>query len=256
MDAAQMERPCGLSDRGTCCVAITSKYTICSSGVALRPPNSGGQPGTRYPASNSSRWNVFAHSGRCAELRRTSLRATAAGGRCSSSHASNARRNSLRCSSEARRTASGSRFRVARLAEHALRDHVALDLARAAGNRETARRQEALLPSLGFAVEHCAVGTVERHPHLLHPLLVLHAEQLAHARTAAGIDTRQRAKGGEVTQQRDRLRLGDQVTEACLEARRERLAALVTRRDRPDQRLDAVAERRAGGHGHAFVGER
>ncbi len=62
-----MEMPCGLRERGTKRSVITSKYTICSSGVALRPPSSGGHPGTRYPASYSSRWNVRAQSGRWAD---------------------------------------------------------------------------------------------------------------------------------------------------------------------------------------------
>src|ERR1700723_1807338 len=69
---------------------------------------------------------------------------------------------------------------IAGLAEQAFRDHVALYLARAAGDGEAAGGEEALLPALRLAVEDGAIGAVQRHPHLLDTLLVLHAEQLAH----------------------------------------------------------------------------
>ncbi len=58
-----------------------------------------------------------------------------------------------------------------------------------------------------------------------------------------------------VAEQRDRLRLGDQVPEPGLETGRERHTALVSPRHGPDQRLHAVAERRARGHRDALVGQ-
>src|ERR1700722_6637030 len=93
---------------------------------------------------------------------------------------------------------SGSRLGIAGLAEDPLCNHVALHFARATGNGEAPGGEEAFLPALGLAVEDCAVGAVERHAHLLHSLLVLHAEQLAYARPAAGVHARERAQRGAV----------------------------------------------------------
>ena len=151
---------------------------------------------------------------------------------------------------------SGAGLRVARLAEDALRDDVALHLARAAGNGQASGGEEALLPALRPAVEDGAVGAVERHAHLLHALLVLHAEQLAHARSAAGVHTRERAQGGAVPEQGHRLGLGDQVAETLLHAGGRRLAAFAAARQRPRQDFDTGAEGGACRHGDAFVGER
>src|SRR5580692_9972627 len=145
---------------------------------------------------------------------------------------------------------------IARLAEDALRDHVALHLARAPGDGEAAGGEEALLPALRLAVEDRPVGAVERHPHLLHTLLVFHAEQLAHAAPAPGIHARERPQRGAVAQERDRLRLGDQVPQPLLHARRTGLAALAPARHGAGQRLDAGTEGGARRHGDALVGQR
>src|SRR3974390_1895947 len=128
-----------------------------------------------------------------------------------------------------------SRLGVPRLAEEPLRDHVALHLARAAGNGEAAGGQETLLPALRPAVEHGGVGTVQGHAHLLDPLFVLDSAELAHAGTAARIDARERAQRRAVAEQGHRLRLGDQATEPLLEAGGERIAALGTARHGADE---------------------
>src|SRR5258708_29441453 len=133
-------------------------------------------------------------------------------------------------SSYRRDAVSGGGLGVPGLPEDALRDHVALHLAGAAGDGEAAGGQEALLPALGLAVEHRAVRAVERHPHFLHALLVLHPEQLAHARSAPGIDSRERPERGAVAEQGHRLRLGDEVPQPALQAGRGGLAAFAATR--------------------------
>src|SRR5580692_7077065 len=145
---------------------------------------------------------------------------------------------------------------IAGLAEQAFRDHVALYLARAAGDGEAAGGEEPLFPALRLAVENGAVGAVQRHPHLLDTLLVLHAEQLAHAAPAPGIHARERPQRGAVAQERDRLRLGDEMPQPLLHAGRAGLAALAPARQRPGQRLDAGTEGGARRHGDALVGQR
>ncbi len=90
-----MDRPWGLQLRGTPIRASSSKYTICCTGVALRPPYSGGQPGTSQPASNRARCQRRAHSGMWAEDTTRSWR-SATDGRCPSIHSrSSARKASV-----------------------------------------------------------------------------------------------------------------------------------------------------------------
>ena len=72
--------------------ASSSKYTIVCTGVALRPPSSGGQPGTSQPASNWARCHRRAQSGRCALDRGRSVMSAAVGA-LASSHASSSARN-------------------------------------------------------------------------------------------------------------------------------------------------------------------
>ncbi len=93
-----IDRPWGLQLRGTPSRASSSKYTICCTGVALRPPYSGGQPGTSQPLSKSLRCQARAHSGMWAEDRTRSARSEE-GGRFASIQARNSRRNASVCSS-------------------------------------------------------------------------------------------------------------------------------------------------------------
>ena len=80
---------------------------------------------------------------------------------------------------------SGSGFGVPGLAQHALGDHVALHFTGPPGDGQAAGGEEPLLPPLRVTVEHRPLGPVQRHAHLLDPLLMLDPEQLAHTRPAA-----------------------------------------------------------------------
>ena len=62
-----MPRPCGLKLSYTRRRVISSWITNCSSRGALRPPNSGGWPGSSQPASNIAAWNALAHGGTSAD---------------------------------------------------------------------------------------------------------------------------------------------------------------------------------------------
>ena len=66
IDGAKIVSPWMFHERTIDRRASSSKYTICCTGVALRPPSSGGQPGTSQPESNIRRCHRRAQSGRCA----------------------------------------------------------------------------------------------------------------------------------------------------------------------------------------------
>src|SRR4051812_31050649 len=68
--------------------ASTSRWTYCWRRLALRPPNSGGLPGSSQPSSNSSRCQRRDHSGAC-ELDVERSAVSASGGRLASTNASN-----------------------------------------------------------------------------------------------------------------------------------------------------------------------
>src|SRR5580692_3843689 len=80
-------------------------------------------------------------------------------------------------------------FGIPWLSQKSLGDDISLHLTGTAGNGQAPRRQEALLPALGLAVEDRPIRLIEGHAHLLHPLLVLHAQQLAHAGAAPRINS-------------------------------------------------------------------
>ena len=91
IDGAMIPRPCGLKLWYTRRRISSSSITNCSSSGALRPPNSGGWPGSSQPASNIAAWNARAHGGTSADdFARGNV--VSAGGRCSSSQAENSAR--------------------------------------------------------------------------------------------------------------------------------------------------------------------
>src|ERR1700722_10834456 len=90
------------------------------------------------------------------------------------------------------RPGSAPRLGVAGQAQDALPDHVALHLARAPRDGQAARREEPLAPAARVALGGGAAGAEPHEPEFLEALLVLGAEQLAHARLGTGLDTRHR----------------------------------------------------------------
>src|SRR6201997_5770998 len=90
----------------------SSRYTYCCNNVALRPPNSGGLPGSSHPLSNSSRCQRRGHSRNC-ELETARSTASASGGWCASRKATNSARNAstsasnVSCTALPRKTVSG-----------------------------------------------------------------------------------------------------------------------------------------------------
>ena len=85
--------------RGTFALASSSMNTSDSIGPALRPPRSGGQPGTSQPASNIVRVQRRAQSGAWPVDTDGSAAISSGVGRLAASHSSSSARNASTASS-------------------------------------------------------------------------------------------------------------------------------------------------------------
>jgi hypothetical protein len=130
-------------------------------------------------------------------------------------------------------------------------NHVALHLAGTARDRQAASGQEAHAPPVGVTGQRRTLATEQLHAELLHPLLVLGGSELAQAGLGTALAAGQHPHRGAHAEQRERLRLGDEVTGPV-----EGDLVDVAVREQLQDAFHPDAERRAARHRHPLVGER
>ncbi len=106
---------------------------------------------------------------------------------------------------------------------------------------------------LALAVECGPLGTVEGETLLLHALLVLGAQELAHARGGGRLCAGQGPERGPVAEQAEGLGFGEERSEPAVGVDGPKIGVTV---DHPQQRLDPDSEGGAGGDGHTLACQR